>query len=761
LVAGNQPEQKALNVQYIGSGFTPVAPGDAAIGNYTRFKGAYTLELDYAGALVADSSAGLNGTAQTVAPATAVGQHSVAKTTGWSVSVGVSCGVTQKPGPGCSISGGFSYSNSTTTTTTIAERVINARSFFGQNPQKNTEGDHNITYLLSSTSQSTDTGDKVDLPNNDWYRFFHHSTNEQDCFINGGWSKSGGPDGLCTGGEWLDGREDFPTDDNPTVANWPLWATDSALTEGEAGYSMDPSFTGDLMYTATFTAKEGAFAYGHGSFSNRQADDHKLGACDLIPFATCPWYVMHLYTDAFTVSKPITISANDVNFSGMPTCSEALFQQPDVGIWEVWNETNSILYFPTMSSAPFDTSTPTEAFYYASTNPQYALGVAETLLSSGPPAVYGVSPGQRGYVALCSTTSSATEAMRVFYNDPTNTLSGMLEFDGSGNFIPNAKQPRNTVNPAARMITINQPAVVQTVTSTTLSSSLNPSALTEPVSFTATVIPQSGTARPSGQVVFMVGAFHLGTVSLSSSSLCPSAVCATLTTNVLPLGTSSVTAEYEGGVEFAPSTSTPVSQIVNQQTIPTSTSLTSSQNPAALNTPVTFTAAVAPQSNKGALSGTVTFNDGASQLGISNLNAGVATLTTSALTATVHSITAQYEGNTGFAASQSNPIEQTIQSIVTPTVTLTAQPDSATAGQIITFTVTVSSNGGPVPTGSVTISDSANGDNRYGNANLNNGIGVVKNSAISAGTYNLVATYGGDNKYYSGAQSNTVSLTIK
>jgi hypothetical protein len=524
---------------------------------------------------------------------------------------------------------------------------------------------------------------------------------------------------------------------------------------------MDPAFTGDLMYTATFTAKEGVFAYGNGSPSDRQADDNDLGGVQLILFASCPWYEMHLYTNVFTASEPITISANDVNFSGMPTCAEAGFQQRDVGIWEIRNETNSILYFPTMSAAPFDTTTATEAYYYASTNPQYALGVAETLLNSGPPAVYGVSPGQRGYVALCSLQNSVTDAMRVFYNDPTSTLSGALDFDGSGNFIPSAQQPNNMVQAAARLIMINEPAVIKVVTRTTLSASPNPSALSEPVTFTATVLPQSGTTQPSAEVVFMSGPHLLGTVALSSSSLCPNAVCASLTTNKLPLGSNSVTAQYLGDVQFASSTSAPFTQVVDRPQISTSTSLTSSQNPAALNAPVTFRAAVMPQSNEEALSGDVTFNDGAIQLGAGNLNAGVATLTTSALTRGVHQITSSYQGNTEFAASQSNPIEQTIQSLVVPRVVLTVQPNTATAEQTVTFIATVSSPGGPVPTGNITISDSTDGDNRYGNANLNNGIGVVKDSAISAGTYNLVATYGGDaGQYYSGAQSNTVSLTI-
>jgi hypothetical protein len=73
------------------------------------------------------------------------------------------------------------------------------------------------------------------------------------------------------------------------------------------------------------------------------------------------------------------------------------------------------------------------------------------------------------------------------------------------------------------------------------------------------------------------------------------------------------------------------------------------------------------------------------------------------------------------------------------------------------------------PDGSITISDSTNGAIRYGSApitkdpNSNDARATIDNDAIPAGSYVLVATYGGDNqgKYYNGAQSNTVSLQVQ
>lgn len=67
-----------------------------------------------------------------------------------------------------------------------------------------------------------------------------------------------------------------------------------------------------------------------------------------------------------------------------------------------------------------------------------------------------------------------------------------------------------------------------------------------------------------------------------------------------------------------------------------------------------------------------------------------------------------------------------------------------------------------MPTGSITISDSTNGRNSYGSSILDaSGTGIVKYSAFLAGHYNLVATYGGDNIHYDGAQSNTAAVVVQ
>jgi len=92
--------------------------------------------------------------------------------------------------------------------------------------------------------------------------------------------------------------------------------------------------------------------------------------------------------------------------------------------------------------------------------------------------------------------------------------------------------------------------------------------------------------------------------------------------------------------------------------IATQTLLSAAPNPSAPGQSVTFTAAVTSQS--GVPTGSVTFLDGLSTLGAGNLNAGVASFTTAALTTGAHTITAAYAGALGFTASTSIAVTQNV-----------------------------------------------------------------------------------------------------
>lgn len=116
-----------------------------------------------------------------------------------------------------------------------------------------------------------------------------------------------------------------------------------------------------------------------------------------------------------------------------------------------------------------------------------------------------------------------------------------------------------------------------------------------------------------------------------------------------------------------------VGVLINISIFPTTTALVSSPNPSNYVQTVTFTATVTPQYEFGKTTptGTVSFFDGATNLGSSSLNsAGVATLSTSTLAIGTHSITASYGGDSNFASSTSQVLSQVVQGAIaqiTPT----------------------------------------------------------------------------------------------
>jgi Bacterial Ig-like domain (group 3) len=231
------------------------------------------------------------------------------------------------------------------------------------------------------------------------------------------------------------------------------------------------------------------------------------------------------------------------------------------------------------------------------------------------------------------------------------------------------------------------------------------------------------------------------------------------------VGTYPITYSYPGDDSLAAvSDSSTTLTVTPAASLTPTVTLGSSANPSQAAAPVTFKATV---SGTGATpTGMIVFNDGATAIGTGTLINGVATLAISSLTPGTHTITAGYSGDSNYQAGISAAVQQQVVAgggggPVTPTVTLAVDPTTAASGATITFTVTVSSSNGPVPTGSVTVSDSTNGNNRYGSSSLVNGIGVVTNSQIPPGTYTVTATYGGDGGVsYLGAQSNAVTFTI-
>ncbi|MGD0798642.1 MAG: Ig-like domain repeat protein, partial [Acidobacteriaceae bacterium] len=292
---------------------------------------------------------------------------------------------------------------------------------------------------------------------------------------------------------------------------------------------------------------------------------------------------------------------------------------------------------------------------------------------------------------------------------------------------------------------------------TVLVSSSDPSTGGQAVTFTAVVTSGSG-GTPTGTVTFYDGITRIGTGTLNGSAV------ATFTTSSLSGGAHSMTATYSGDSNFSSSTSTAFTQTVVNLTA-SATALLSSINPVAIGQPVTFTATV---TSNGSLTttptGSVTFYNGTS-IGTGTLNgSGVATFTTSSLTAGSHTIEAVYFGDTNYDPSTSGPVLEVVDigTAAMPTFSplggAYSSPQqvtisSATLGAPIYYTTdgstpTTASFLYTVPvavTSSETINAIAAGDG-YSNSSTGSAAYVINNVLGVISTYagNGTAGYGGD-----------------
>ena len=282
---------------------------------------------------------------------------------------------------------------------------------------------------------------------------------------------------------------------------------------------------------------------------------------------------------------------------------------------------------------------------------------------------------------------------------------------------------------------VGTPIPQPTNTTTTLTSSAASVPSGTAITLTATVSPSAAT----GTVTFLDGSTTLGTGTLSAG-------VATFSTTTLGIGTHAITASYSGaGSAYNGSTSTPLSIAVT--TLATTTTLSASTATAAVGTAVTFTAMVSPS----AATGTVTFYDGATALGMGTLASGVATFSTTTLALGAHTVTAVYGSATPYAGSTSAASTITMTSIATTTV-LTSSASTATAASPVTLTATVSPS---AATGMVTFYD---GVTALGISTLSNGVATFPVSALVIGSHSLTAKYAGAGNY-GGSTSNAVTVT--
>jgi hypothetical protein len=347
----------------------------------------------------------------------------------------------------------------------------------------------------------------------------------------------------------------------------------------------------------------------------------------------------------------------------------------------------------------------------------------------------GVPTGTVTYTVDGGLPQTATLAAGQATSDAVALLPGdhtvLVDYSGDSNFNASSQTFSQHVDQAA--------------TTTALSSSVNPSAFGQGVTFSADVdVVAPGAGTPTGTVTFVIdGTTTLGPVAVDGSGHAETAVVTDLA-----VGDHTVVAGYSGDSGFLQSEDS-ITQSVNKAA--TTTGLSSDVNPSVFGQPVTFTATVAVTSpGSGTPTGTVTFLDGSTVISTQPLagvlDGGSASFTTGALSVGTHAITAEYSGDDSFQDSQGDLTQGINKS---QSITVIAANGPIVQGQPVTFTASVAAvaPGSGIPGGTVRFRINGAPFGLLVNLDASGNATSSALTNLTPGTFSITATYSGNGQF--------------
>ena len=174
----------------------------------------------------------------------------------------------------------------------------------------------------------------------------------------------------------------------------------------------------------------------------------------------------------------------------------------------------------------------------------------------------------------------------------------------------------------------------------------------------------------------------------------------------------------------------------------TQTALSSGLNPSTYGQSVTFTAVVTPAPPDGE---TVTFLKGSTTLGTGSLLRGSASFTASTLPAGTLTMKAKYSGDSTYASSTSNVVNQVVDPASTATI-LASSPNPSNSGQSVTFTASVAPEYSGTVTGMVAF---YYGSTKKATVALSSGVASYTTANLPIGTDKMMATFNGSTSFTS------------
>jgi hypothetical protein len=528
-----------------------------------------------------------------------------------------------------------------------------------------------------------------------------------------------------------------------------LGAVGLSLVNGQAQFTVpaaSPLTIGVHLITATYTPSSGGVFNGSTSAQlSETVQSATTTVLTLSPTTAGLGQPVSLTATVSPVSPGSGIPGGTVNFfngttllgpaqinttPGQPTTGQAILSVTTLGRG-TFNLTATYVGNAGFATSNSNTATVTVLFAATTTlttsvNPT-SLGqtikfTATVAAAKGTPSGSGVPTGSvsffdgntnltPGGVALNSSNQAtfSTSSLNVSIHNITAVYSGNTNFGSStSNVIAEDVMSQSTL---------------------TVATSGTPAGFGQPVTFTATVIPATGTPVPSGTVNFSNNGSQIGsgTVAFNSND---NAYEATFTTSSLSVGTHTITAKYvpDSNSAVAASNGTLVGgQQINGAVTTTTLSTDATADPnivgdfdAVYSQVVDFTAVVNASPSTLAPSGTVNFFNGGNKIGSATVKlvsgqyvAVFSTTTSNPLPVGTDNITATFvpTNSTNFASSTSNPVLPLIVSQEGTSATITTSPNPSSTLQSVTFTAVISpvSPGTATPTGTVEFDVSGKG----------------------------------------------------
>ncbi len=304
----------------------------------------------------------------------------------------------------------------------------------------------------------------------------------------------------------------------------------------------------------------------------------------------------------------------------------------------------------TFTETELGTAAPT-GFTLTTTKGPLTVGTSATLTAAltGSPTPGGtVSFTDNGAPLSCgAVTVLKTGKATCTYTPTWGTHALVATYSGNATYAPISPSTGGFANSATLVVNSTGASTVA------VTSSVNPSAYGAAVTLTATVTGSLSSA-PTGTIAFSTSAGTLaagcGAAALTTTGPTTSAATCVLTPPTSGTGVIiTVDASYSGDPTYAPKAAADFSQTEAGAATP-SMSLTSSANPAASGSQVTFTAALTGTVKPG----TVTFTDNGTPVctAVAIPSSGKATCADTLSGAGTHTIVASYTGNTTYAARQ-------------------------------------------------------------------------------------------------------------